>query len=63
MAVNRRDFLKLSATVAGGSMLAGGGIAGMLMAGAFLGLTLWLGRPLRRRWLREYRSVRRLIEE
>ena len=33
MAVNRRDFLKLSATVAGGSMLAGGGIAGMLMAG------------------------------
>lgn len=39
------------------------GLMLLLMAGAFLGLTLWLGRPLRRRWLREYRSVRRLIEE
>ena len=39
------------------------GLMLLLLAGAFLGVTLWLGRPLRRRWLREYRAVRRLVED
>lgn len=36
------------------------GLALLVMAVASLGVTLWLSRTLRQRWLREYRSVRRL---
>ena len=32
----------------------------LLAAAAWLVATLWLSRRLRRRWLREYRAVRRL---
>lgn len=39
------------------------GLMLLLMAGAFLVATRWVGRPLRQRWLREYRAVRRLIED
>lgn len=37
------------------------GLALLVMAVALLGATLWLSRRLRPRWLREYRTVRRLI--
>jgi hypothetical protein len=37
------------------------GLALLVMALACLGTTAWLSRMLRRRWLREYRAVQRLV--
>jgi hypothetical protein len=44
-----------------GEVWRGAGLALLAMAVAYLGMTVWLSRDLRQRWLREYRAVRRLI--
>lgn len=45
----------------GGGAWRDAGLALLFMAGASVAATVWLTRMLRRRWLREYRAIRRLV--